>query len=142
MLDYCSSLWEPHQAYLINKLKSVQCFAARVISHRWKDSYSHLPLLGWSSLKTRRAKLKIGLCCRIVGGHSVIPPSFFTPHPSPYLRHVHSEALKVPTCRLTSRLHSFVSSVIPLWNSLPPSIFEAITSFKHRLRHNIILTTA
>ena len=58
--------------------------AARVISHRWKDSYSHLlPLLGWSSFKTRRAKLKIGLCCHIVGGHSIILPSFFTPHPSP-----------------------------------------------------------
>ena len=24
MLDYCSSLWDPHQAYLINKLESVQ----------------------------------------------------------------------------------------------------------------------
>ena len=46
----------------------------------------------------------------------------------PYLHTVYSTA------------NPFYLSVIPLWNSLPPSIFEttSITSFKHRLRHFFI----
>ena len=35
MLEYCFSVWDPHQAYLTNKL---ECCAARVVTHRWMDS--------------------------------------------------------------------------------------------------------
>ena len=67
------------------------------------------------------------LCSRIIGSHSIIPPYFFTPHPSPNLGMFIQSTLKV--------LHFFASSMVPAWNSLPPSIFDCkcISSFKKKL---------
>ena len=142
---WCCRLWiTAHHCgilYLISKLEAVQHFAAIVVTHRWHDSHSKLlASLKWPSLQKRRLKQKLSLCSRIVGDHSIIPPSFFTPHPSPNLRHVHSEALKAPRCKSTSHLHSFASSVVSVWNSLPQSIFMSVSlfSFKKSLHQLVI----
>ena len=85
ILDYCSSLWDPNYAIHVNKLESVQKLAARFVSGRWNDNYdSLLNRLNWSELSTRRKKQKL-LCNQIVKGYSILPPSFFTPHPFPHL---------------------------------------------------------
>ena len=86
-LDCCSSLWDPHYAIYSKKLESVQTFAARIISKNWRGSSSDL--LPRPSLFIRRKKQKVALCYRRVNNFSVILSSFFTPHPSPHLRHNH-----------------------------------------------------
>ena len=75
------------------------------------------------------------LCNRILKGYSILPPSLFTPHPFPHLRHNHSLPLYHPTCRSTAHLSSFSVSVVPLWNRLPMDIVCApsLYSFKKRL---------
>ena len=115
ILDYCSSLWDPNYAIHVNKLESFQKLAARFVSGRWNDNYdSLLNRLNWSELSTRRRKQKLLLCNRIVKGYSILPPSFFTPHPFPHLRHNHSLPLYHPPCRSTAHLSSF--SVIVLYH--------------------------
>ena len=64
------------QSIFMSKLEAVQHFAARVVTHRWHDSHSELlASLKWPSLQKRRLKQKLSLCSRIVGDHSIIPPS-------------------------------------------------------------------
>ena len=135
-LDYCSSLWDPHFAIHSNKLESIQTFAIRIITKSWRGSTSvtqsrfNLP-----SLSTRRRKQKVALCYRVLNNLSVIPPSFFTLHPSPHLRHNHSLPLYYPPVRSIRHLSSFSVSTVPLWNSLPPDLVVSSPSqFKQRLK--------
>ena len=41
-LDYCGAVWDPHLSKDIQALENVHKFAARVITHQWKDSYPDL----------------------------------------------------------------------------------------------------
>ena len=141
-LDYCSSLWNPNYAIHVNKLEAVQKFAARFVTGRWHDNYdSLLSHLNWPELSTRRKKQKLLLCNCILRGYSILPPSFFTPHPFPHLRHNHSLSLYHPTCRSIAHLSSFSVSVVPLWNHLPMDIVCApsLWSFKKRLNFSNFL---
>ena len=73
-------------------------------------------LLNWPELCTRRKRQKLLLCNRIFNGYSftILPPSLFTPHPFPHLRHNHSLPLYHPTCRSTDHLSPFSVSVVPI----------------------------
>ena len=93
--------------------------------------------LNWPEPSTRRKRQKLLLLCNcILRGYSILPPSFFTPHPFLHLRHNHSPALYYPTCRLTTHLSSFSASVVPLWNCLPMDVVctPSLYSFKKRLK--------
>ena len=115
MLDYCSSLWDPNYATHVNMLESVQKFAARFVTSRWSDNYdSLLSHLNWPKLCTRRKKQKLLLCNCILNNCSILPPSLFTSHQSPHLRHNHPYVLYYPTCHSTTHLSSFAISVVPL----------------------------
>ena len=41
-LDYCSSVWDPHAKYLINKLDSVQRLAVKMVTKHWSASSNHM----------------------------------------------------------------------------------------------------
>ena len=92
--------------------------------------FLNLPLLS-----IRRKRQKLSLCYRIVTGRSIIPPSRFTPHPCPSLRHAHHMPLYYPRFRTTSHQLSFYVSVIPIWNTLHRTILSSpsSSSFKSRL---------
>ena len=136
-LDYCLSLWDPHFAIYSKKLESVQTFTTRIISKNWRGSSSDLASrLQLPSLSIRRRKQKVSLCYRIINNLSVIPHSFFTPHPSPHLRHNHSLPLYYPPIHSVSHLSSLSVSVIPLWNCPPPDLDMSSPSlFKQRLNN-------
>ena len=68
-----------------------------------------------NKLGTRRNRQKLLLCNHIWRGYSILPPSFFIPHPFPHLRHNHPLPLYHPNCRSTAYLSSFSASVVPLW---------------------------
>ena len=141
-LDYCSSLWDPHHTTHVDRLESVQRFAAKIVSKRWNTSeYDDiLSRLKWERLSLRRKKQKIMLCHRILLGNSIIPLSTFTPHSSPHLRHTNSMPLFCPHVKTWAHLSSFMVSVIPLWNSLPQCIMSHFStpSFKSRLKMSVI----
>ena len=50
--------------------------------------------------------------------------SKFTPHPSPHLRHLFDQPLFCPYVCSRAHLSSFFVSVVPLWNSVNPSVLS------------------
>ena len=136
-LDYCSSLWDPHYKVHVNRLESVQTFAARMATKCWSDDGKGLKArLGWPELAVRRLQQKVSLCRRIVAGNSIIPPSFFTPHPRPSLSHKNSAPLFRPFVRTNQHKHSFKLSAVGAWNGIPEEIVSCTSDrgFKTRLR--------
>ena len=136
-MDYCSCVWDPYQTTYINMIEGVQKFAARLATKQWNTSYNDLlAQLGWPLLSTQRKQQKLFLCHRILSGYSIIPPSSFTPHPSPTLRHSHHLPLYRPVTRSTPTLPFFFPSVIPLWNNLPQDTVLATShsAFKSKIQ--------
>ena len=135
-LEYCSSVWDPHQSTLISGLESVQKFAGRVVTQDWKLDYSSLCLsLGWQNLRARRKKQKLKVCYMILNNLSVLPSFHFTPNTRPSPRHPHSKTLFLPYARTNSHKFSFFIDVIHFWNSLPASVVDSQSpySFKRKL---------
>ena len=135
-LEYCASVWDPHQTTLQAKLESTQKFAGRVITKNWNADYQTLlSELQWNTLKTRRTNQKLKLCYKILNNHSCIPPLMFSPHPSPSPRHPHNQMLFQPYAKTNSHKSSFFIHIIQLWNHLPSSVVSCLSpaSFKSNL---------
>ena len=135
-LEYCAAVWDPHQSTLTKKLENTQSFACKIITKEWKSDYtSLLNKLQLKSLKDRRNIQKLKVCFKIINNKSCIPPSVFSPHPSPSPRHPHSQILFIPHVGTSSHKHSFFLDVIPKWNSLPPEVINSSSdsSFKSNL---------
>ena len=83
-LEYCSSVWDPHQAKYISMLESVQKYGCRVISKEWNSIYpTLLTRLRMPTLQSRRKQQKLIMCYKILTNTSSIPASHFIPHPLP-----------------------------------------------------------
>ena len=135
-LDYCSSVWDPHTNYLVDKLESVQRLAIRLISKRW-SSFVHTTnyrSLNLCPLRERRWKQKAMVCARIVKGCSIIPPSVYTPHPHPSGRLHRSFPLVTPHARTPAHQSSFFINSTRIWNSLPNHVICAPSSFSFKYR--------
>ena len=91
-LEYCSSVWDPHQAKYISELESVQKLACRTITKSWSSDYQTLlTSLQWPTLQSRRKQQKPILCHKLLNNCSSLPASLFTPHPSPSPRFPHNK---------------------------------------------------
>ena len=135
-MDYCSCVWDPHTATLINSLESVQSFAAKLCTKSWTTpSCELIASLNWSSLRSRRLRQKAQLCHRIIKKGSIIPPMpYFHPlvHPNPRIHH--SQPVTTPFARTSSFQNSFFISSCSLWNSLPDSAISlSARAFKSTL---------
>ena len=110
----------------------MQNFAARQVTKRWQAPHDQLlGTLKWEHLTVRRKKQKVLLCHRILRGGSLIPPSKFTPHPSPHLRHLDDQPLFCPHACSRAHLSSFFVSAVPLWNSVNPSVMSYLVCHSH-----------
>ena len=108
-------MWDHNYTLYIDKLESVQKFATKVILRDWNSCCNNrMKLLNLPLLSIRRKRQKLSLCYRTVSVRSIIPPSLFTPHSCPSLRHAHHMPLYYPRFRTTSYQSSFYVSVIPL----------------------------
>ena len=138
-LDYCSSVWDPTSSTLVEKLESVQRFAAKLCSKRWSDSPTTLSkALNWPTLHSRRSRQKVMLCRRIFKNESIISPSsYFSPPAHLNSRLYHPHSVRVPFARTAFFQTSFFISVCHLWNSLPEQVVSLSTSrlFKVALSH-------
>ena len=68
-LEYCSSVWNPHQKDLIYKVEMIQRRAARYVSNRYRNTSSvssMLDALQWESLESRRTKIQLTLLFKII----------------------------------------------------------------------------
>ena len=69
ILEYCTSIWSPHQSYLIDKIERVQRYFTRRVLFRTKFSYiERLQILNLKLLEARRIKSDLKLCFKIING--------------------------------------------------------------------------
>ena len=128
-LYYCSSVWDLHVKYLINKLDSVQRLAVKMVTKQWSFFSTHMLSthpLNLCPLQERQWKQKAIVCAKILRGCSIIPPFHFTPHPHPSQRLHHSFPLFTPIARTSVHQSSFFISSTLIWNSLPEHVIVSL----------------
>ena len=123
-LEFASSIWSPHQAYLINVLERVQNRAARFIAKNYSRHASITHIKSSLSLPSLDSRRKIALIClfhKIASGKHVttLPLS----QPTRTSRRLHNNrSFK----RIFGRTNAFNSSALPvaleLWNGLPDNV--------------------
>lgn len=141
-LEYSDCVWDPHQAYNIQKLERVQNFAARLATGHWKECPEVLQHeTGWPTLVQRRVFHKLCLVRRIITGGSLIPDSSFTPHVAPHLRHLNSCPLRQPFASTNYHRTSFFVGSVPFWNALPDNIVSLVSNlaFKRHLKQFMVV---
>ena len=97
-LEYCCSVWDPHQRKCMYKLDSVQRCACRVTTKDWSTDHETLSdRLNWLPLRTRRTHQKLILSYKIMNNMSSIPSSC-TLHTPPFTlpRLPHNRPIFIP----------------------------------------------
>ena len=119
ILEYASSVWDPHTTANIQKLESVQRRAARFClndhSHYSSVTLNMLLLLNLPSLQSRKST-KLMTMYKIINGNLHIPSNSLVPNH----RDSRSGYFTQLQTRTDSYKFSFFPSTIKLWNSLPP----------------------
>ena len=134
-LEYACQLWAPFTCKGIQSLEAVQKFACKVCLKRWNLDYnSMLQLLNLPSLSVRREFLKLTTMYNIIDGFLQFPSGIFVQSNFPYCCN-HSTNFIRPFARTNYLYHSFVPSVISMWNNLPNYVKTCtfISSFKSSL---------
>ena len=126
---YCCNVRDPFLLKDIELLESVQKFAVKVRTKRWREPYNYLRnLLKLPLLKDRRTKLKLTVVYKCLNGLMVMPSNIFFPmsHSSWNLN------LHQPFAHTNSYLSSCVPNSVSLWNQLPENIHHclSLSSFK------------
>ena len=137
-LEYCSAVWCGASISLLRKLERVQIEVARAISGIREPSTT-LSVLNLPTLSWRRRIHCLTLLWRLVNNDG--PPgllSYLTTlvpeRGGRVLRSPH--CLRFPSAKTSRHFSSFFCFVIPIWNSLPSSVFASVctsTGFKSRL---------
>ena len=83
ILEYCSSVWDPHYEGLIDDLEKVQKRAARFVTRNYtyeKGSMTGiLKKLKWESLQKRRKDNRIILLYKVLKGRAKYPRMTLSP---------------------------------------------------------------
>ena len=128
ILEYGSSVWEPHYEGLIDDLEKVQKRAARFVTRNYtyeKGSMTDiLKKLKWESLQKRRKDNRIILLYKGLKGRAKIPTDDLIPK-NRRCRNQHSLAFQIPSASTNAYLHSFFPQTIRDWNELPDSLISS-----------------
>jgi len=135
ILDYGSTIWNPHLMKNIRKLEAVQRRATKLISSFNNLTYfERLQKLNLPSLLYRRTRMDLIMTYKILNNLvSVDKDYFFTVNTNP----TRSNGLKLFKSRFNTltRGHSFSQRIINDWNNLPWEIVSApnVLIFKTKL---------
>ena len=124
ILEYASSVWDPHTTVNIQRLESVQRRAARFclndFSH-YTSVTSMLSTLNLPSLQSRRKTAKLITLYKIINGNLHIPSNSLIPN----LRDSRKGYFTQLQSRTDSYKFSFFPTAIKLWNSLPLPVINS-----------------
>jgi hypothetical protein len=138
-IEYCSTVWNPHHKYQIDKVEMVQRRAARFTTNRYHNTSSvsdMLTKLKWDTLENRRTKQQLTMLYRITNELVAISPKPYLKPAKLMPRSSHRlQYLQYSTSTDTLK-YSFFPRTIPIWNTLPASVAEApsLASFKSGLQ--------
>jgi len=150
VLEYCSVIWDPHQAYLQKDLESVQRKAARFVCSNYQQlaSVTHMmEELGWPTLQDRRQINRLTALYKLVTGaveYDIKANIGIHPHQLP--RNHRFKLMDVRGTRNMDIFHfSFLPKTIREWNSLPKCLLdedmESPQAFKLKLERLFGLRT-
>ena len=132
VLEYSSTVWDPHIQKQIDQLEAVQRRAARFALNDYRSNSSvsdMLSKLEWPTLQNRRKDSRLLMLGKIMN-NSVAVKANLKPLPQ-RLRRGHDRQFQLIQCRTNYRQNSFFPRTIAEWNALPQSTME---SFYHRTR--------
>ena len=139
LLNYGSSIWDPHTQCNIDKIEKVNKRAARFITGNYifehGQSEKNLSQLNWPTLQQQRFQHKVTLLFKIHRNIIHVPSTDLQPAPRNPLD------FAIPQSTIEPHLHSFFPSTIRLWNTLPPDTKTApsLPSFSSALQKNLPL---
>ena len=140
LLNYGSSIWDPHTQDNIQKLEKVNKRAARFVTGNYTFEHGqtakNLNLLQWPTLQEQRKIHKTTLLYKIKNNIINAPTADLQPNPRK------PDNYTVPHSSVHSHLHSFFPSTIRLWNELPPTTKSApsLISFSAALKKDLTYT--
>ena len=124
ILEYGSSVWDPHTGKLQEELEKVQNRAARFVTRNYvyeTGSTGMTGILGqlkWESLKKRREDNRLILLYKGLKGKASIPTDDLIPK-TKHGRNQHSLAFQIPSASKDVYKYSFFPQTIRDWNDLP-----------------------
>ena len=134
LLEYASTVWDPHIQDNIHRLEMVQRRFARFVTgdfHRTSSVTAMLHQLAWPTLLERRAQYKMLMMYRITNLHIDIPLTYLVPVLSSHRGH---------TRQFVVYQKSFFPDSVRLWNLLPDELVNSTSAhlFKQEVQ-NILL---
>lgn len=138
LVEYASSIWSPYYCYAIDKVESVQRrFTKFLPGLNGMDYPTRLTALNLHSLESRRLKLDLTLCYKIIFGLVDVDSSKYfvlrqndcvTTRGNPY------KILSI-NCRVNVRQNFFSERIVNVWNSLSTSVvsFANLQAFKRSI---------
>ena len=141
LLEYSSSVWDPHTKTLVNKIEMVQRRAARFCHNDYKTIEKGcvsemIRKLNLEPLNIRRTNKRLTIFHKASNGHLALPIG----HLQPVLRrtrHLNSKAYNTIHTSKDCYKYSFFPRTIKDWNSLPDKIatIKEPHKFKFALAH-------
>ena len=131
ILEYASSVWDPHTQQNIDRIEAIQRRAARFVKNRYRNTSSVSKMLEdmkWPPLQNRRRIARLAMLYHI--HHDLVSVnairSKLLPLP-PRKRRGHDKQFNIPQCRTQYQQYSFLPRTIRDWNELPESTVQAET---------------
>ena len=127
ILDYCSSVWDPHTQKAIKQLESIQNRAARFVTGGYERKSSVTAMkasLDWESLQQRRQVVRLTNFHQAVAGRLAIPVRNILRLVERNLRHTSPASnsfIPIATNKNCYKF-SFIPRTIINWNDLPENI--------------------
>ena len=127
-LEYASTVWDPHQIYLQNKLERVQRRAARFVTNNYHNyevgsMTKILEDLKLTPLRSRRKQNKVILLFKGLHAGTRIPLHDLKP-PNRRTKNMNNQHFLQMHTRTNIFKFSFFPETIKLWNKIPNSILD------------------
>ena len=138
LVEYASTVWDPHSQNLVHQIEMVQRRAARFCLRRYHNTSSvegMLRELQWTSLQQRREDSRLVMMYKIHNSLAhIAAQDYIVPVLQQSTRSLHCESYLVPRSRTESHRQSFFPRTVRDWNSLPSFTVTASSVDAFRLR--------
>jgi hypothetical protein len=125
VLDYASSVWDPHLQKDIDRLEGVQRRDARFVCNDYgrRSSVTNMMRdLNWRPLIDRRRDQRLALFHKIVYDLVAIPSTELIEFNQRHQRRSNSKSIKQISCNTDIYKYSFIPQTIRDWNTLPNTV--------------------
>ena len=145
ILNYGSSVWDPHYQKHIEEIEKIQKNAARFATKNYNfttgNTKINMDKLKWIPLEEQRARNKVTTLYKAINGHLVLPMEQYNMKNSNTRSGVQNFTL--PSSSINSHLHSYFPSSFRLWNKLPNETKLSVDTeeFKNKLGLTILKST-